>query len=59
MSERTLTDADVAAIADALQKRVAENFYRDLGRGVWGFAKKAIVVILLTIAAYGVGRSTH
>ena len=57
MAERTLSNADVEAIVDALQQRVVQNFYRDLGRGVWGFVKKALLIVLLTLAAYGAGRS--
>lgn len=53
MSDRTLTDADVEAIASSLEKRLVENFYRDIGKGVWGFAKKTLIALMLLLAAYG------
>ncbi len=53
MNDRTLTDADVEAVAAALEKRLTEKFYADLGRGVWAYARKAFVVVVLAIAAYG------
>lgn len=53
MSERNLTDADVDAIVAALTSKVKQEFYADLGRGVWGVAWKAIVGLLIGLAAYG------
>lgn len=53
MEHRTLTDADVEAVADALEKRLTEKFYADLGRGVWAYVRKAFVVIVLAIVAAG------
>lgn len=53
MSERNLTDEDVQAIVNALSVRVKQEFYEDLGRGMWSVAWKVIVGTLITIAAYG------
>lgn len=53
MSERHLTDDDVDAIVNALTARVKQEFYADLGRGVWSLAWKAIVAVLVGLAAYG------
>lgn len=50
---RALTDADIEAIADVLEMRLINRFYRNLGRGVWGLAKKGAVTVLLILAAYG------
>lgn len=50
---RTLTDADVEALADALKDRIKEEFYTDLGRGVWSVAWKGIVLMLIGLAYYG------
>lgn len=50
---RNLTDADITALADEMEKRLTNRFYNDLGRGVWGMVWKAIVVAILGIAAYG------
>lgn len=57
MDDRHLTEADVDAIVSALERRVAEKFYRDLGKGVWGLVWKALVIGLLAVAAYGAMRS--
>jgi hypothetical protein len=51
--ERNLTDSDVQAIVDQMEKRMTERFYGDLGRGIWGVAWKAIIIALISIAAYG------
>lgn len=52
--ERTLTEADVAAIADALESKLESRFYSNLGKGVWGIIWKVVLAALLFIAAYGV-----
>lgn len=51
--ERNLTDDDVKAIVDTMEKRMTERFYGDIGRGVWGIAWKAILVAMVGVAAYG------
>ena len=53
---RTLTDEDVKAIADALEKKLINKFYADLGKGVWGLVWKAIVTGIIIIAAYGAAK---
>lgn len=50
---RTLTDEDVEAIAEALKAKVVEEFYRDLGKGFWAIAWRAIVSFLVILAGYG------
>jgi hypothetical protein len=56
-SERKITDADAEAIAEALKERIKSEFYTDLGKGVWGFAWRAILVVLIAIAAWGTTQS--
>lgn len=51
--QRNLTDADVEALADEMEKRIANRFYGDVGRGVWALAWKALLLGILGIAAYG------
>ena len=51
--ERTLTDADVRAIVDEMEQRMAARFYGDIGRGVWSMARKALLIAVVVIAAYG------
>lgn len=53
MSERNLTDADVEAVAEALEKRLTEKFYADLGRGVWAYVRKAFIIVVLAVVAAG------
>jgi hypothetical protein len=53
---RQLSDADVAAIVDALEARVNERFVRNVGSGVLSFAWKAVVIGLLALAAYGTSK---
>lgn len=56
MTNRNLTDADVEAIAASIERRMVQNFYRDLGKGVWGLVWKAIVAALILVAAYGAAK---
>lgn len=51
--KRTLTDDDVKALVDELERRFERRFYLNLGRGVWGIAWKIIVSCIILIAAWG------
>lgn len=58
--ERTLSDGDVKAIVDALEVRLTDKFYKDVGKGFWGFVMKGIITGMMFLAAlgamkYGVG----
>jgi hypothetical protein len=53
---RTLTNEDVKAIVDTLRDEMLQQFYRDLGRGFWGFLAKAVLTLMLILAAWGAGR---
>jgi len=57
MPDRNLTDADVNAIVEALKDSIRQEFYTDLGRGLWSYVKRAVFVVLIGIAAYGAYRS--
>lgn len=50
---RLLTDGDVDAIVNALERRMTEKFYADLGRGLWAYVRKGLLLALLSVAAYG------
>lgn len=52
MSQRTLTDEDVAAVVDALCEKIKNEFYRDLGRGLWAFVWKALIAGMIGIDAW-------
>lgn len=50
---RTISDADVEAIATVLADTLQKRFYEDLGKGVWSWVWKALIAVLLAVAAYG------
>lgn len=50
---RRLTDADVTAIVRQLRKEVVQEFYTDIGRGVWAMAQRVFIMGLVALAAYG------
>ena len=54
--ERKITDADVDAITESLRRKIITEFYQDLGKGVWGWVWKVIVMAIVGIAAYGAAR---
>lgn len=54
--ERNLTDADVKALADEMEERMVNRFYRNLGHGVWSLIWKVLVLAAVGLAAYGAAR---
>jgi len=54
--KRNLTEADVAAIVDALEDRLTKKFYSDVGKGVWDMVWKTVIVGVVAVAAYGASR---
>jgi hypothetical protein len=50
---RQISDEDVTAIVEALEGRLTDKFYRDLGKGLWGLFWKAVVGAIVFVAAYG------
>lgn len=53
---RALTDDDVQALADEMERRMVARFYGNIGKGVWGLAWRAILGGLVVIAAYGAAK---
>lgn len=49
---RTLSDADVKAIADVLEKQLADRIVRGAGNGALAFVKKLAVWAIVGLAAY-------
>lgn len=47
--KRTLTDADVEALAAEFKKQ----FYTNLGIGVWSLIKKGLIAAAVALAYYG------
>lgn len=54
---RTLTDADVEALTEALREKVVSEFYRDLGRGIWSLVWRGLLIAAIAIAAFGAGKT--
>ena len=52
---RSLTDADVAAIALALEASIVSRFQQNVGKGVLAFVWRWTFQGLLMLAAYGAG----
>lgn len=50
---RTLTDADIEAIVGKLKSELVNDFYGEVGRGVWGWLKRVFWAGLLALAVYG------
>lgn len=57
-AQRNLTDADAKAIAREVRNLVVEEFYQDIGKGVWGVIWRTIVAGLLLLAAWGAVKDT-
>jgi hypothetical protein len=52
--ERTLSDADVEAIARALESRLTDRIVKGAGTGALAFTKKLIVWAIIGLFAYAV-----
>lgn len=52
--ERTLSDADVEAIASALEKSIADRLVRKAGSGLIALAWRGVLLAIILLAAYGV-----
>lgn len=50
---RNLTDEDVAAIVSSLKGELVKDFYGEVGKGVWTWVKKALILVLLLLAIQG------
>ena len=54
---RTLTDKDIEAIVELLKTEIVTDFYGEVGKGIWGTVKKAIIQILLLFAVWSMAHS--
>lgn len=50
--DRTLSDADVQAIAAALESRLADRLVRGAGNGALAFVKKLLVWAVISLFIY-------
>lgn len=57
--EIILRDDNMDKFAEKIEERFAKRFYSGLGRGIWGFAWKGIILIVFVLAAYGTGKGWH
>lgn len=57
--QRTLTDADVEAIASALEKSIADRLVRKAGAGVLSLAWRGFLLAIILFAAYAVAHGGH
>lgn len=59
--KRTLTDDDIKALseelAEALRERIKQEFYYDLGKGIWALVWRGIILGIIGIAAYGAAKN--
>lgn len=51
---RKLTDEDVKSIVDELKRELFKDFQLEVAKGVLGWVKKAVVVILIYLALQGI-----
>lgn len=51
---RTLTDGDAAAIAEALESRLAQRLVTHAGQGLLRMAWRGAVLLIVWLAVYGV-----
>lgn len=55
--KRSITDADAVAIAKAMRQTLKDEFYQDLGKGVWDLFLRALALTAVSIMLYGAYRS--
>jgi hypothetical protein len=52
--DRSLTEADVKAIVSELKTQLVKDFQLEVGKGVLGWVKKALILLLILAALYGI-----
>lgn len=52
--DRLLTDDDVKAIVSELKAQLVKDFQIEVGKGVLGWVKKALILLVLLAALYGI-----
>lgn len=56
---RSLTDADVEAIVARLKAQLVNDFYGEIGKGVWALIKKWLLAVALILAVYGIAHDRN
>jgi hypothetical protein len=53
--KRTLSNADVEAITEQLERSLLRKFQLNVGKGVLGVVWRVFIYALIAVAAYGAG----
>jgi hypothetical protein len=53
---RKLSEEDVTAVVDELERRIVERFFSNVGKGVWNLVWRGLIVLMVALAAYGAAR---
>jgi hypothetical protein len=56
---RNLTEDDVVAVVDELERRLVERFFSNVGKGVWQLVWRALIALMVLLAAYGAIKAGH
>jgi len=56
---RNLTEDDVVAVVDELERRLVERFFSNVGKGVWQLVWRALIALMVLLAAYGAIKAAH
>lgn len=51
-----LEEENIDKFAEKFEERWRNYFYRGLGKGVWSWAKRGIILAVFSFAAYGMGK---
>lgn len=53
---RKLSEEDVTAVVDELERRIVERFFSNVGKGVWNLVWRGLIVLMVVLAAYGAAK---
>ncbi|MDB5807022.1 MAG: hypothetical protein JWN73_4344 [Betaproteobacteria bacterium] len=56
---RNLTEDDVNAVVDELERRIVERFFSNVGKGVWQLVWRALIALMVLLAAYGATKGAN
>jgi hypothetical protein len=49
---RNLTEGDVKALVAEMRAQVTEQFFQDLGKGLWGLFRASFLAVILAVLGY-------
>jgi hypothetical protein len=53
---RKLSEEDITAVVDELERRIVERFFSNVGKGVWNLVWRSLIVLMVVLAAYGAAK---